>query len=397
MKINSFFEKLNLKSPADCFYNTFLDAQKEYEQSGVFFLENDFIEDVCSICDCFPNFCGEIKEAALLARNNPDIALYALFVFRAMQDRENFKKHLAEFIFPTGNTKDYDFLPLLIMLPSIPKLYENLKAHNVADDIIEATVKQYELCIYLFEERFDRPGFDKRYFDHMQLYVDAQVLNIDRLRFQMIESLDSPIIVLENSQKELAVLFNGENINSRGMIKGTPPTDENDNCFYAEVQETDDCFIGYRATDKGIVSNTPESFSKNEWKVVLKQGDSVISVHIPKNGALTKEACEASYKRARQVFKDCYPDFDFKAFHCHTWLFDPQLKNFLPPESKILAFQKKYTLFPGETEGTDVFNFVFKLRFKEYADMPEDTSLQRAIKQHYLDGKYIYEFNGIFL
>ncbi len=396
MQINSFFEKLNLKPPADCFYNTFLDAEKEYKSSGVFFLEDDFIENVCSVCDCFPDFRNQLKDAAALARNNSDIALYALFVHKAMQDRENFKRHLAEFVFPTGDTADYDFLPLLIMLPSIPSLYDNLKAHNVPEDIINATMHQYELCIYLFEERFDRPGFDKRYFDHMQLYVDAQVLNIDRLRFQMIESLDSPIIVLENKEKELAVLFNGENINSRGMIKGTPPSAENDNCFYAEVKETDDCFIGYRATDKGVISSTPESFPKSEWKVVLKQGDGVISVHIPKNGALTREACEASYQRARQVFKDCYPDFDYKAFHCHTWLFDPQLKEFLPPTSNILNFQEKYTIFPGETEGTDVFNFVFKLRFKEYADMPEDTSLQRAIKQHYLNGKYIYEFNGIF-
>ncbi len=397
MEINSFFEKLDLKKPANCFYNTFLDAQKEYSESGVFFLEDDFIEEVNSVCGCFSDFCNQLKEAAALARQNSDIALYALFVYKAMLDRENFKRYLAEFTFPVGSTKDYDFLPLLIMLPSIPGLYETLKAHNVPQDIIRATLRQYEDCVYLFEERFDRPGFDKRYFDHMQLYVDAQVLNIDRLRFQMIENLESPIIVLENKENELAILFNGENIDSRGMIKGTPPTEEDSSCFYAEVKETDDCFIGYRATENGIVANTPESFSKSEWKVVLKQGECVVGVHIPKNGALTQEACEASYQRAREVFKNCYPDFNYRAFHCHTWLFDPQLKNFLPPESKILAFQKKYTLFPGETEGTDVFNFVFKLRFKEYADMPEDTSLQRAIKKHYLDGKYIYEFDGIFL
>ncbi len=397
MEINIFFKNLNLETPDKCFHNAFLNAEKEYKSSGVFFLEEEFIEKVCSVCDCFPNFSGELKEAAGLARKNPDIALYALFVYKAMQDRENFKKHLAEFIFPTGRSKDYDFIPLLIILPSIPSLYENMKAHNVPEDIIKATMHQYELCVYLFEERFDRPGFDKRYFDHMQLYVDAQVLNIDRLRFQMIENLDSPIIVLENKKKELAVLFNGEYIDGRGMVKGTPPADEDGTCLYAEVTETDHSFIGYRASDKGVISTTPESFSKDEWKVVLKRGDSVISVHIPKNGALTTEACEASYQRAREVFKTCYPDFKFKAFHCHTWLFDPQLKEFLRPTSNILNFQQKYTIFPGETEGTDVFNFVFKLRFKEYADMPEDTSLQRAIKRHYLDGKYIYEFEGIFL
>ena len=58
--------------------------------------------------------------------------------------------------------------------------------------------------------------------------------------------------------------------------------------------------------------------------------------------------------------------------------------------------QMMFTLFPGETLGEDVFNFVFKLQFTEFKDMPEDTSLQRQMKKHYLDGKYIYEFEGIF-
>jgi hypothetical protein len=29
-------------------------------------------------------------------------------------------------------------------------------------------------------------------------------------------------------------------------------------------------------------------------------------------------------------------------------------------------------------------------------DFPEGTSLMRAIKEHYLRGKYIYEYGGIF-
>lgn len=52
-----------------------------------------------------------------------------------------------------------------------------------------------------------------------------------------------------------------------------------------------------------------------------------------------------------------------------------------------------------KTEGIDVFNFVFKMQYTkeiDYNSIPEDTSLQRALKNHYLDGKYIYEYEGIF-
>lgn len=81
-------------------------------------------------------------------------------------------------------------------------------------------------------------------------------------------------------------------------------------------------------------------------------------------------------------------------------MLDPALREFLPENSNIIAFQKKYTLYAGETEGIDVFNFVFKMQYTkevDYNSMPEDTSLQRALKKLYLDGKYIYEYEGVFI
>ncbi len=396
MEINSFFKKLSIGTPAECFRSAFSDAQNEFEKSGVFFLEDTYIAEVSSICGCLSNCCKDLKSAAALARNNPDIALFALFLYKAMQNRENFYKHLPEFIFPQGDTAEYDFLPLFPFLPALPDLYEHLKAHNVPQDVICATLKQFEDCVYLYEDRFGRPGLNKRYFDHMQLYVDAKILNIGRLRFQRIDRLDSHILVLKNEEKGIKILFNGEDINSRGMIKGTPPAIENEDCFYAEVAETADFYKGCAATEKGMVSTTPEIFPKSEWKSVLKEGDTVLGVHIPATGALTEELCNESFDRAKQIFKDCYPEFNYKAFHCHTWMFDPKLKEFLPEDSNIIKFQNRFTLFPGETMGEDVFNFVFKLQFTEYKDMPEDTSLQRWMKKLYLGGKYIYEFEGIF-
>jgi hypothetical protein len=53
--------------------------------------------------------------------------------------------------------------------------------------------------------------------------------------------------------------------------------------------------------------------------------------------------------------------------------------------------------FPVETEGKDVLNFVFKLKFKTYEDLAEDTSLQRILKKMYLSGQYLYEYGGIMI
>ena len=74
----------------------------------------------------------------------------------------------------------------------------------------------------------------------------------------------------------------------------------------------------------------------------------------------------------------------------------PELKDILKPGSRILSFSDPYLRYPIPTQGEDVLNFVFLLKFKTYQDLPEDTSLRRALKQLYVNGKYLYVYGGIF-
>lgn len=401
MRYDDFFQKVKAGKPDGCFEEIYESARAEYAGEGVFFLQPGFIEHVNSFCDCLAGSCDALQKAAERARGNEELALYSLFVYRAMLSRGKFKEHLAEFVFPAGETVEYDFLPMLVLLPVIPKLYDLLKERGLPEDIIKATLGQFEACMYIYEERYDKLGLNKHYFDWLQHYVDAEILNIDRLRFQMNPSLESHVVVLKNGKGDLVILPDQVEVNRCGMLKGTPPDraneDANEESFFATVKETAEYYEGYKVLESGRCDSRVTRYSKDLWEIALKQGDPVLEVHIPNKGSFQKEYCEKSYERARKIFAEHYPEFGYKAFYCHTWMFDTQLAGLLPPESNILQFQRKYSLFPDETEGKDVFNFVFKLKFKEYADMPESTRLQRAIKTHYLDGKYIYEFGGIFL
>ena len=77
-------------------------------------------------------------------------------------------------------------------------------------------------------------------------------------------------------------------------------------------------------------------------------------------------------------------------------MMSPELKDYMKPTSRVLGFASPYIKFPIHTEGDDVLNFVFYLKFKTYEDLPEDTSLQRGLKKLYLDGGRLYEYGGIF-
>ena len=77
-------------------------------------------------------------------------------------------------------------------------------------------------------------------------------------------------------------------------------------------------------------------------------------------------------------------------------MMSPELSLYMKPESRVLGFASQYERFPIHTEGEDVLNFVFYLKFKTYEDLAEDTSLQRKLKRLYLDGGRLYEYGGIF-
>jgi hypothetical protein len=104
-----------------------------------------------------------------------------------------------------------------------------------------------------------------------------------------------------------------------------------------------------------------------------------------------------SYARALAIFREQFPEITVNAFHCHSWMMAPELDTMLKADSRILAFNRDYIRYPIPTQGQDVLNFVFLLKYKTYDDLAEGTSLQRALKALYVNGQYLYEYGGIFI
>lgn len=131
----------------------------------------------------------------------------------------------------------------------------------------------------------------------------------------------------------------------------------------------------------------------------LSPDDAVINVHIPGNIKLTPENCEFAYNECARIVKSAFPEFDYKAFVCFSWMMDKQLKDMLKSDSNIVRFQSRYTTFFRDKPTDGVFVFVYGYPAgvtPELNDLAEDTSLRRAIKAHLLAGGKIYADGGIF-
>lgn len=127
----------------------------------------------------------------------------------------------------------------------------------------------------------------------------------------------------------------------------------------------------------------------------VKKGDPVIEVHIPEDGKLDRENCEASFAQAREFFKTYYPEYDYKCFTCHSWLLDASLKEILGEESNINRFREMFTLDEAE-ESDAILKYVFRWNAtrNQVLKMASASSFAQKVKARVRAGGKFYETLG---
>ncbi len=111
-------------------------------------------------------------------------------------------------------------------------------------------------------------------------------------------------------------------------------------------------------------------------------GDLTLNLHIPgEGGSLTPEVVDASLAGARAFFRKRFPDERYAVLTCHSWLLDPQLPEVLPAGANLAAFQRRFTVggVSDHDGDTSVRKFVFGDVDTPLTDLPQDTSLRRAV------------------
>ena len=119
------------------------------------------------------------------------------------------------------------------------------------------------------------------------------------------------------------------------------------------------------------------------------EGEPALGIHIPESGPLTPEACDDSFSQARPFFARHFPESPVRFAICTSWLLDPQLAEYLAPDSNIVRFGRRFTLVGEGYEGdADVLRFVFHRIAPKIDELPQRTTLERAIAAHVRAGKH---------
>ncbi|MBA2469565.1 MAG: DUF5596 domain-containing protein [Chloroflexia bacterium] len=124
--------------------------------------------------------------------------------------------------------------------------------------------------------------------------------------------------------------------------------------------------------------------------VAFGKEDVALSVHITDfSGPLSPTACDASFALVKPFFDTYFPETPPRIAICISWMLDPQLDEYMTPRANIIQFKNRFNLaYIPESNNRGIQQFVFGMLDAEIDELPQATSLERAVVEHIVSGKH---------
>ena len=291
-------------------------------------------------------------------------------------------------------TPEVDLVSLLVTLPFIKDAVARYESYGYTREDALKEMKAFNSCINIYKDETGRAAYLPSLFSWNSRKIFATLFRSDAFEFEL-TSHYLPVMLLRNNEtgEHRAVMTDGV-FHKSGMVLGCPGLTETEGSFGPHFIETDTEIVGYEGKD-GYALNKLSVFKKSEWTPTLRVGDPAIYMHIPKKTDISPESVMKSVRsgmmKARRFFEE-----DIKYCYTHTWLLSPNLHECLNAGSNITAFRDMFYRIPVHSTGKELMPFLFtRKKIERYEDRPEATSLQRRVKQKYLNGEVIYAGAGI--
>lgn len=225
----------------------------------------------------------------------------------------------------SGEAPDYPILSrkpltrLAAVINLLSEKYEEYKSLGVPEDIIAETFRDVSLREKIHEKKTGKPGISKDdtlWFRHL---INCEIFKIGVLQFQPFEMI-----------------------------------------------YLDEEFLGEPYME----------FSK-EQKEKLPSGAPVINCHIQQGAALSTESIKTSFADAQALLSKIYPESEFKAILCYSWLLYPDMINILPENSNIKAFAENFEIIGNIQDSEQAFENLFGKAYKRPPKLKNPTKLQK--------------------
>lgn len=286
-------------------------------------------------------------------------------------------------------------LPLYILIPLIPMGIAEYRRRGFSEEEIARIVKAYAGGLRIVKQHTGMHGINALYFWWQMLFAKAVIFYSNNLQFELRELPEAAVYLKSRKTGDLAILMYKGLIHASGeQPVGSLGYEDDTDAFTVQFREDDENYYGH-AVHTGLIDKTESAFSKSEWICAARPGDQCLSLHIPKKADISPETMKAAVSQAYELAAQRYPEYHPVGVFGSSWILDPKLIGFTGEQSKITSLIRMFNVYPQKTGGRSPFGYVFPKNCVNYEELPEDTSLQRKMKQLYLNGDCIHEYAGV--
>lgn len=334
-------------------------AYVEAEKKGAFAKEFTYYD----FSPFFPELCEILHAAEKEITENEPLKRYTLFL------REVYDSGIdasIPFMAPEKEAIGKNLAPLFAISAFVPKAIEKMEEKGIPIEMQKKVLSAFPKAVEAFRETNGVPGIQSSFFFWARHYLTPDIFPIGSLEFELTHLPEGETVLLEKATGKLL-----------------------------HVRDFSEKKLTGKPVQRGGIEGSERVFSGELFGVEATEADTVLSVHIPKGADLSKAALCASFEEAKRFFKMYFPEKEIRGFYCRSWLMDPALSEILPEDAKIISFQNFFTRYPVKSTGKEIFVFILPEMPECAEDIPETTSLFRAVKKRYLKNDPIYVYAGV--
>ena len=287
-------------------------------------------------------------------------------------------------------------LPLFILVPMIPNGIEEYRRRGFGD-AEAARAASMAGSISTVKSHTGMPGINWLYYYWNILFVKAAIFRTNGLQFELRYVPDTTVYLKNKEDGTIQAVMNKGTFHASGIqpLGSVGYTDE-EGAFTVSFREDEENYYGH-ASRLGLVDREETAFPKSLWEKAAAPGDPCLSLHIPSKANISPEIMAEAVEAAYALTRERYPEWNVVGVFGSSWILDPKLIGYTGEQSKITNLIRMFAIYPQKSDGKGAFGYVFPKNCTNYNDLPEDTSLQRKLKQLYLDGGYIHNYAGMII
>ena len=283
----------------------------------------------------------------------------------------------------------------LLFMREFHETVEIYKSRGFSHEEIKENLGNLKLNLSIAENYYGTISIGQGIYAWLTQYSKALMFNHKGYVYQAYTWQNSAILLKNKKSGEYIFVMLTGKFHRDGYVLGSVGATDDEGAFDAEFAEFPDAFFGHRVKDNRV-SKKREAFLKSEWKAVLRPGDDVIALHIPRKTNMTEDYVTESLKEGFAILRKRYPELSPKCISCNSWLLSPTLEDILGPHKNLTKFMNRFTKHPiCDKSGTGCRGFVWGGNSCEIKDLPEDTSLQKGIKNLWLNGGFMHSYYGV--